>query len=263
MLTRIITAVVALAVLAAVLIAPPIVFMLAVGGVILVMLWECYTATKADGAMKITGMVSSVLMMIAVLYRVCPEQLLLCAIAVTIMAHLVLVVFKHGKKTYTEILANAFLTIYITMAMGNLWYTKVHLGIVMMGLIFVCAWSTDTFAYFVGYLFGKHKLIPHVSPKKTIEGAVGGVIGAAIVCSVYMGAFNNSAIVGLIFGFIGSIISQLGDLAASAIKRDGDIKDFGWIFPGHGGFMDRFDSVMLVSLCMFVMFYVFQIVEIF
>lgn len=271
MLTRIITAVVALAVFVAVLMAPPIVFALALGAVVLVMLWECYTTTKADTATRVVGVISALLIMSS-FYIVSawtnngePTDLWLLmigALSIIMILYMILIVAKHGKKDYKEILSSAFLTLYVVVSMSAIWWIKEEMDIVTMLLIFICAWSTDTFAYFTGCLCGKHKLIPHVSPKKTIEGAVGGVIGSTVVCSIYMGVFHNPIIVGLVFGFIGSIISQLGDLTASAIKRDAGIKDFGWIFPGHGGFMDRFDSVMLVSLCMFVMFYVLQVIEI-
>ncbi|MCR5676130.1 MAG: phosphatidate cytidylyltransferase [Lachnospiraceae bacterium] len=115
------------------------------------------------------------------------------------------------------------------------------------------AWISDTCAYFAGRLFGKHKLTPILSPKKTVEGAVGGVIGACVAGIIFGAIFGHKAedyhmiwIFALITA-IGSVISQLGDLAASGIKRDHGIKDYGRCIPGHGGIMDRFDSVILVT----------------
>lgn len=116
-------------------------------------------------------------------------------------------------------------------------------------LIFVAAWATDTFAYFGGYLFGKKKLCPNLSPKKTIAGAISGVIGA-ILCFTFYGLVMVA--MGGTFPFLkycliaipASIASQLGDLAASAIKRHYGIKDYGNLFPGHGGVLDRFDSIL-------------------
>lgn len=261
MLTRIITAVVALAVFVAVLMAPPIVFTFALGAVILVMLWECYTATKADTATKIVGFVSAILMMCTSGVGMSDWSnsafmtiFLIIAITISILLYMVLVVFKHGKKTYQDIISSGFLTFYIVISMGSVWFAKEMYSISMMLLIFVCAWSTDTFAYFTGCLCGKHKLIPHVSPKKTIEGAIGGVIGATLMSLLY--AFVADKFIdhnpltytfAIAFGIAGSVASQIGDLIASSIKRDAGIKDFGWIFPGHGGFMDRFDSVMLAA----------------
>ena len=125
-------------------------------------------------------------------------------------------------------------------------------------LAFICAWVTDSFAYFSGRFFGKHKLIPAVSPKKTVEGAIGGVLFCVIAMLVFgfviVKFFNptthltaNYLVLGVSGVFI-SVVSQIGDLVMSVIKRKYGIKDYGWIFPGHGGILDRFDSVLAVSL---------------
>lgn len=122
-----------------------------------------------------------------------------------------------------------------------------ELGKIYVWLIFVIAFATDTFAYFSGYLFGKHKLIPKVSPKKTIEGAIGGILGSTI-CAILFGYIFKLNIVPLVLiGSIGSIVAQFGDLFASSIKRYVGIKDYGKLIPGHGGILDRFDSVILVA----------------
>lgn len=118
-------------------------------------------------------------------------------------------------------------------------------------LVFLGAWICDTFAYFTGVLIGKHKLIPEISPKKTIEGSIGGIIFTIIGFIVYGLIMNSffeaqlSYVYLAILGLVLSVVSQMGDLIASAIKRQYFIKDFGNIFPGHGGVLDRFDSVML------------------
>ncbi len=126
-------------------------------------------------------------------------------------------------------------------------------GVYLYGLIFIGAWMTDTGAYFVGVLFGKHKLIPKVSPKKTIEGAFGGILGCIVgfvlygfiiqsICDVKV---NYVAMV--VLATVIAVVSQFGDLVASYIKREREIKDFGFIFPGHGGVLDRFDSIIAVA----------------
>ena len=247
MLKRILTSIVALIVLAVVLISPPVVFTIALALVILVMLYECYCATGADKATSTVGFISGIIMMAAAMIDV---TLVIAAIAVTVLIYMGLVVFKHGEKDYKEILSNGFLTIYIVLSMGCVWYAKELYGMLTMLMIFICAWVCDTFAYFTGSFIGRHKLIPHVSPKKTIEGSIGGIIGSVLVCGAYALAIDKSianVVIFAIFGLVGSICSQIGDLSASAIKRDAGIKDFGWIFPGHGGFMDRFDSVMYIA----------------
>ncbi len=119
---------------------------------------------------------------------------------------------------------------------------------------FVFAWVTDTFAYFTGRLFGKHKLIPAVSPKKTVEGAIGGAVCCALVAVLYgymtavcFDASPNYIVLG-IAGLVIAVVSQIGDLAMSAIKRQYGIKDYGKLLPGHGGLLDRFDSCMAVTV---------------
>lgn len=120
-------------------------------------------------------------------------------------------------------------------------------------LVFIAAWVTDTFAYFTGYFFGRHKLIPKISPKKTVEGSIGGslfcviafVIFGIIVNSVAKAGINLAALA--VIGLILSIIAQVGDLIASSVKRTYGIKDYSNIFPGHGGVLDRFDSIMILA----------------
>lgn len=126
-------------------------------------------------------------------------------------------------------------------------------GEIIYLLVFIAPWVTDTFAYFCGRLFGRHKLIPSVSPKKTIEGSVGGIVFCIIGCIAYrliLGAIYEELPPVWIFGALGfvvSIVSQIGDLMFSLIKRRYGIKDYGVIFPGHGGVLDRFDSVIATA----------------
>lgn len=118
----------------------------------------------------------------------------------------------------------------------------------MIWLVFLAAFGTDIMAYFTGMAFGKHKLCPHLSPKKSVEGAVGGVIGSMVLCAIYGHFFMPDSVwVSLAIGLFGSIIAQLGDLSASAFKRQMGIKDYGNLIPGHGGILDRFDSVMFTG----------------
>lgn len=127
-------------------------------------------------------------------------------------------------------------------------------------LAFLGAWVCDTFAYFVGKFFGKHKLIPEISPKKTIEGSIGGIVFTVIGFAVYGLMVNNifedanlNYVKLCILGLVLSIVSQIGDLVASSVKRQYDIKDYGSIFPGHGGVLDRFDSVMLTAPTLYIL----------
>lgn len=120
-------------------------------------------------------------------------------------------------------------------------------------LIFIAAWFTDTGAYLIGKLFGRHKLCPSVSPKKTVEGAIGGVIGSALGFVLFGWCVQTWFPVTVNFpilmatSVVASVIAQIGDLSASAIKRAFGVKDFGNLIPGHGGVLDRFDSVLFVA----------------
>ena len=128
-----------------------------------------------------------------------------------------------------------------------------EIGPFLVLLPLVAAWGSDTCALFAGILFGKHKLAPVVSPKKTVEGAVGGVVGATVIMLAVVAVFNRFTPVDIPFfaaavlGAVGAVIGQLGDLTFSVIKRQTGIKDYGHIFPGHGGVLDRFDSVIFVA----------------
>lgn len=148
---------------------------------------------------------------------------------------------------YVDILLSFFLLTYYINRNG------VQVGRYLVWYIMFGACLTDAFAYFVGVKFGKHKLCPEISPKKTVEGAIGGIVGCIVSLLAYTFALNkfcsfgiNYISIGLISVFV-AIFAQLGDLVASSIKRSAKIKDFGNILPGHGGVLDRIDSVLFVS----------------
>ena len=118
----------------------------------------------------------------------------------------------------------------------------------MKWLVFITAFCTDIFAYFAGMLFGKHKLCPDISPKKTIEGSIGGIAGSTCISAVFGALVYPQHVAGCVaIGVIGSVFAQCGDLIASSFKRKMGIKDYGNLIPGHGGILDRFDSVLLTA----------------
>lgn len=126
-------------------------------------------------------------------------------------------------------------------------------------LIFIISFATDTFAFFTGKLIGRHKLIPKLSPNKTVEGAIGGIMGAtlmSILSNQYLKIGFELYII-FIIGITGSVISQIGDLFASKIKRFCGIKDFGHVMPGHGGIIDRIDSILAVTLMFIAVYFKF------
>lgn len=138
--------------------------------------------------------------------------------------------------------------IYCVLLLSNLVFIDMTEYRIFVWLAFTSAFGTDIFAYFTGYAIGKHKLCPKLSPKKTVEGAVGGTVGAVAMGLGFALLFAKEEIVAcLIISFVGSIFSQLGDLSASALKRQIGIKDYGNLIPGHGGVLDRFDSVFFTA----------------
>ena len=131
--------------------------------------------------------------------------------------------------------------------------TDLQIGQFIVLLPLLAAWGADTCALFAGMFFGKHKLAPVVSPKKTVEGAVGGVVGGAVLvmlAALLMNTFLDLDMpiwAAALLGGVGAVMGEIGDLAFSVIKRQTGIKDYGHIFPGHGGVLDRFDSVLFVA----------------
>ena len=180
---------------------------------------------------------------------------------------LILMLFNHKKYTFAK--TAMFITVSVMLSVSFL-----HVGMIrkldnsnldLLVLLIGC-WITDSCAYFAGYFLGKHKLAPTISPKKTIEGSVGGVVGVIVILIAYAYVAANIMNVGvniysvILVGVICGIFSQLGDLCASVIKRENDVKDFGNIMPGHGGVMDRFDSFLFVAP---IVYYILNIYPIF
>lgn len=171
-----------------------------------------------------------------------------------VMAMMFVAVTARGRYSIEKLSALAAFLIYEVSSFTSLiLLRRMERGEYIIWLVFMGAWVTDTAAYFVGRFLGKHKLIPDVSPKKTVEGAVGGTVFCTVAFVVYGILVHKfaSVEVNLVFlaaaGFVASIVSQLGDLAMSKLKRTYGIKDFGSLLPGHGGVLDRFDSVLAVS----------------
>lgn len=164
-------------------------------------------------------------------------------------------VFTYPKYRTEQLLAAFFGVFYVAVMLSYVYQTRMlSAGAYIVWLIFLCSWGCDTCAYCVGVLIGKHKMAPQLSPKKSIEGAVGGVLGAALLTVLYsmifrdaMGIENSHILILAVISAIGALVSMIGDLTASAIKRNYDIKDYGKLIPGHGGILDRFDSVIFTA----------------
>lgn len=164
-------------------------------------------------------------------------------------------VFTYPKYRTEQLLAVFFGMFYVAVMLSYVYRTRMLAqGAYIVWLVFLCSWGCDTCAYCVGVLIGKHKMAPVLSPKKSVEGAVGGVVGAGLLTALYGAVFKSAmgiaaAEVWLLaaIAMVGALISMVGDLTASAIKRNYEIKDYGKLIPGHGGILDRFDSVIFTA----------------
>ena len=187
------------------------------------------------------------------------------AIIISMILILFVYVFGYPKYHAEQVMAAFFGVVYVAVMLSFIYLTRsLPDGKFLVWLIFLCSWGCDTCAYCVGMLIGKHKMAPVLSPKKSVEGAVGGVVGAALLGAIYAAVVGshleaeNPVITYAIICAVGALISMVGDLAASAIKRYHNIKDYGKLIPGHGGILDRFDSVIFTApviyyLSMFMM----------
>lgn len=189
-------------------------------------------------------------------------RLLLCMLLIGILMLMMAVyVLTFPKYRSEQVMAAFFCIIYAPVMLSFIYLTEsMQYGIYIVWMIFISSWVCDTCAYFTGMAFGKHKMAPLLSPKKTIEGAIGGIAGAAVVGALFSFLLVERAVPDqtvtwafAAIGGIGAVISQIGDLAASAIKRNHEIKDYGTCIPGHGGIMDRFDSVIFTAPVIYFM----------
>jgi len=181
-------------------------------------------------------------------------------VVLLLMALLLLYVITYPKYNADAIAKVLFGFVYVGLLISFVYQTRVFFGYgpFLVWLIFLSSWGADTCAYCVGMLFGKHKMAPVLSPKKSIEGAVGGVLGSVLLTAIYYYVYSRffslpSILLtfSMIIALAGSVISMFGHLAASAIKRNYDIKDYGTLIPGHGGILDRFDSVFFTAPVVF------------
>lgn len=166
---------------------------------------------------------------------------------------LAVAVFRAGRTTYASVMGVMGGSFYITVAFSSMVLIRyMPNGAYLFLLPFIGAWVSDTFAYFTGRFLGRHKLAPIISPKKTVEGSIGGIVFAVGVFALYglflsSRGFTPNYLALCLAGLFVSVLSQIGDLALSLLKRECGIKDYGRLFPGHGGVLDRFDSVIATA----------------
>lgn len=182
-------------------------------------------------------------------------------IVAAFLAFLFVYVFTFPKYHANQIMSAMFSFLYGPVMLSFLYLLREGFedGIYLVWFVFLASWGSDTCAYCVGVLIGKHKMTPKLSPKKSVEGAVGGILGAALLFVLYTHFVINQYTVTTLslplaaaLGAVGALVSMVGDLAASAVKRDHGIKDYGKLIPGHGGIMDRFDSVIVAGPIVFL-----------
>jgi len=267
-------------VLVAVIGAPLVIYLIISGGYLflvlaliigLVSLWEFYNmfSERKVYAYQYAGLVAAAAMLVSIALNT-------ALLAPVTLGGIALILLLSIRKQQEVAALNTAITItglaYIAVFMGALlhlrlnfetWYPQYagsRAGGLLILLVFLSIWICDIAAYFCGKAFGKHKLAPSVSPKKTIEGAVAGLLGAILV-AVGLGMFMlpETALRDLVVtGIVAGIFGQLGDLIESRFKRDAGVKDSSAILPGHGGLLDRFDSLIFVSPFLWCWFYFMQ-----
>ncbi len=257
MKTRIISAIVLLPVLIFLVVSGGIWLKMMTGFLALVGMYEFYQAFSKENKP-----LHAICYAFAIFYIIFIEQIINgyhyfnIFVSVFLMVLLIYTVVNHKKTNIMDAMTGFFGFFYACFLLSHIYLAREYVyGNLLVWLAFIAAFGCDTGAYFTGVAFGKHKLIPDLSPKKTIEGSVGGIVTATILALAYgiwlqtsfeMEGVNVLLLCGLT-GFFGSFLAQIGDLSASAMKRMTGIKDFGHLMPGHGGVLDRFDSVILTA----------------
>lgn len=207
---------------------------------------------ESTGLLEIIGYLGAILYYVSLLLGF--ESYGLMTVLVSLILIMFVYVFTYPKYNAHQIMSAFFGVVYVAVMLSFILLTRnLPDGKFIVWLIFLCSWGCDTCAYCVGMLIGKHKMAPKLSPKKSVEGGIGGILGAALIAVLYALAINHWADAGVsvtsfaVIGAVGGAISQIGDLAASAIKRNHNIKDYGKLIPGHGGILDRFDSIIFTA----------------
>lgn len=212
-----------------------------------------HTEKKING-LELVGLLGIALFDAAIIFSDNNLFVFMAVIAV-FMGSMCVYVCTFPKYRAEQVMANFFSFMYAPVMLSFIYLTRhLNYGEYIVWLILISSWGCDTCAYLVGITIGKKKIFPVLSPKKSLEGCIGGVLGAGLLGALFGYFLLENVIadqtVTFIIAFIcmvGAVMSQVGDLAASAIKRNHDIKDYGKLIPGHGGIMDRFDSVIVTA----------------
>lgn len=263
--SRVLTAVVGIPVIILILLAPSWVMLIAVVLCSLVGTYEFYGAVNMRSRrllpLRLFGYLGAAVLPFCVYI---PSGLIMtCAFVYLVILFLVML-GSHKTVKFTDIAMLIMGIVYIPFLLSNILFIKqLEFGSFLVWLVFLGSFMTDSCAFFTGKALGRHKLCPNISPKKTVEGAVGGVIGCglgfllfALIVNLFFGRWLNGLSMSyplmFLLGVITAVMAQIGDLTASLIKRQFGIKDFGNLFPGHGGMLDRCDSIVLVAPTIFL-----------
>lgn len=221
---------------------------------------EVHEKGKKTCALEIVGFLG-IAAYYAVMYFTDSELMLLVPVIGVFMGGMCVYVFTFPRYHAGQVAEAFFSFVYAPVMLSFIYMTRqLHYGQYIVWLILLSSWGCDTCAYLVGICIGKKKIFPVLSPKKSLEGCIGGVVGAGLLGAAY-GYFAVEQVVAdqkvtwiiTLICMVGAVMSQVGDLAASAIKRNREIKDYGKLIPGHGGIMDRFDSVIVTAPMIFFM----------
>lgn len=215
---------------------------------------ELYRAVKLEGScLAYVGYGITIVLYVMLFLKI--SDIVTIVFIVGLIILMAAYVITYPKYRFEQIAMIMTGSMYVSGMLSYIYQVRITAtGALAVGLIFIAAWGSDTCAYCTGMLIGKHKMPSELSPKKTIEGCIGGIVGAALLGFFYGIVFQNQvvdvsnpAVAFAVIGGVGSVISQIGDLAASAIKRNYEIKDYGKLIPGHGGILDRFDSIIFTA----------------
>ena len=245
--TRLISGIVLVAIALVVIITGGNVLLSVMGIISLIGMFELYRVFQMEKSLAaVVGYLAAIAFYLNLYFGFFTDPMILPMLFLILL--LAVYVFSYPKYKADQIMACFFALFYVAMMLSFIYQTRMlDGGEYLVWLIFLCSWGSDTCAYCVGMLIGKHKMAPVLSPKKSVEGAVGGVVGAILLGIIYAAATKGGMVEYAIICGVGALISMVGDLAASAIKRNQGIKDYGKLIPGHGGILDRFDSVIFTA----------------
>ncbi|MBR5536228.1 MAG: phosphatidate cytidylyltransferase [Clostridia bacterium] len=273
MKTRLITSGVGAALFFVLLLAPPIVFQLATVIVTGIATYEIYTVTGIAKKLPLAisgcfGIAFCALLGCMHLNdKVITYDICLLCLSLYIAFMFCLMVFDHKNVKLADVSVAFFVSIFVAVLFSYLIpLREAENGILIIIALFVGTWCADSGAYFIGIHFGKHKMAPVLSPKKSWEGFFGGFLGSTVGMLIYAGVLNfilkvpcnEAALIAVGLGC--AALGPVSDIATSAIKREFNVKDYGTLFPGHGGILDRFDSVLLTTPFVYFISQVFEII---